>query len=81
MSTRYAIAVNGGPKVGWATTYTDEAAARAAVADANRRDGICAALYVVPSNWTISPCGEIAWLIGGPAGLRYVADVSAPWRE
>lgn len=79
ITPRYYLSIGGGPKIGWPRTFASRAAALAAAAEANQRDGISADVHMVPSAWTIAPDGAVAWLIGGPAGLRYQLDVSAPW--
>lgn len=81
MTTRYILHINGGPKVGWAQTYTSRGDAQRAANVANRRDGITASVAEAATNLTMSPAGEIAYLIGGPAGLPYQRDPRAPWVE
>ena len=81
ITPRYYLTINGGPKIGWSRTFASRDTALAAAAEANRKDGIAAGVDMVPSDWTISPDGAVAWLIGGTAGLRYQRDVAAPWQE
>lgn len=75
----YYLEINGGPKVGWPRTFRSLYAAEAEAREVNQREGLMATVAIVPSHWTVSPEGDIAWLIGGTAGLRYQRNVSAPW--